>query len=102
MVGCSSTVPQPYITLLTNRLQETLLPGKTIVPIIRMSDQTHLSNLSWDKKAWPTYIPLGNLLVTRCNAPGSMVVLLLVLLAFQANSRSPPPQTNSAAKSMPL
>src|SRR5437660_12237781 len=45
-----------------------------------MSDQTHLSNFSVDKKAWPVYITLGNLPATRPNAPGSMAVLLLVLL----------------------
>src|SRR5437879_9362484 len=54
--------------------------GATIVPIIGMSDQTHLSNFSGDKKAWPIYITLGNLPATRRNTPGSMVVLLLVLL----------------------
>ena len=45
-----------------------------------MSDQTHLSNFSGDKKAWPVYITLGNLLASRRNAPGSMAVLLLALL----------------------
>src|SRR5437588_185159 len=58
-----------------------MLPaGATIVPIIGMSDQTHLSNFSGDKKAWPVYITLGNLPATRRNAPGSMAVLLLALL----------------------
>ena len=50
------------------------------MPIIEMSDQTHLSNFSGDKKAWPIYIILGNILATRRNAPGSMAVLLLALL----------------------
>ena len=45
-----------------------------------MSDQTHLSNFSGDKKAWPVYITLGNLPSTRRNSPGSMAVLLLALL----------------------
>ena len=45
-----------------------------------MSDQTHLSNFSGDKKAWPVYITLGSLPATRRNAPGSMAVLLLALL----------------------
>jgi len=45
-----------------------------------MSDQTHLSNLSGDKKAWPVYLTLGNLPATRRNRPGSFAVLLLALL----------------------
>jgi hypothetical protein len=45
-----------------------------------MSDQTHLTNFSGDKKAWPVYITIGNLTSTRRNKPGSMAVLLLALL----------------------
>ena len=45
-----------------------------------MSVQTHLSNFSGDKKAWPGYITLGNLPSTRRNSPGSMAVHLLALL----------------------
>ena len=45
-----------------------------------MSDQTHLSNFSGDKKAWPVYITLSNLPSTWRNSPGSMAVPLLALL----------------------
>ena len=45
-----------------------------------MSNQTHLSNLSGDKKGWPVYWSLGNLPATRHNRPGSFAVLLLALL----------------------
>jgi len=45
-----------------------------------MSDQTHLSNLSDDNKAWPVYWTLGNLPATRCNRPRPFAVLLLGLL----------------------
>jgi len=45
-----------------------------------MSDQTHLNNLSGDKKAWPVYLTLANLPATRRNRPGSLAVLLLALL----------------------
>ena len=51
-----------------------------MVPVIGMSDQTHLSNFSGDKKAWPVYMTLGNLPSTQCNNPGSMAVLLIALL----------------------
>jgi len=44
-----------------------------------MSEQIHLTNLSGDKKAWPVYITVGNLLSGRRNSPTSMAVLLLAL-----------------------
>jgi len=44
-----------------------------------MSDQTNRTNLSGDKKAWPVYITIGNLLSARPNSLGSMPVLLLAL-----------------------
>jgi len=45
-----------------------------------MSDQTHLTNFSGNKKGWPVYITIRNLPSTRHNRPGSMAVLLLALL----------------------
>jgi len=56
-----------------------------------MSEQTHLSNLSCDKKAWPVYLTLGNLPATRPNRPRSFAVLLLALLPV------PPKLTKSSA-----
>jgi len=56
-----------------------------------MSDQTHLSNLSGDKKAWPVYLTLANLPATRRNRHGSFAVLLLALLPV------PPKLTKSSA-----
>ena len=49
--------------------QETLPPGATLVLIIGMSDQTHLTNLSGDKQAWHVYIMLGYLPSGRHNSP---------------------------------
>jgi len=62
-----------------------------VIPIIGMSDQTHLRNLSGNKNAWPVYLTLGNLPTTRPNRPGSFTVLILVLLPV------PPKLTKSAA-----
>ena len=45
-----------------------------------MSDQTHLSNLSGDMKAWPVYLTHRNLPATRRNRRGSFAVLILALL----------------------
>jgi len=45
-----------------------------------MSDQTHLTNFSGNKKACPVYLTLGNLPCTWCNSPASMPVLPVALL----------------------
>jgi len=74
------SLPTPFKETLAARLGETLPPGATLVPIIGMPDQTHLSNLSGDKKAWPLYITLGYLPSTRRNRPRSIAGLLLALL----------------------
>jgi len=40
-----------------------LLPdGATLVPILLASDETHLTNFSGDKKLWPVYMSIGNIL----------------------------------------
>ena len=51
-----------------------------MVPIIGLSDQTHLTNLSGDKKAWPVYMTIGNILSHTRNSPAKLPVLLLALL----------------------
>jgi len=56
-----------------------------------MSDQTNLTNISGDNKAWPVYIPIGNLPSARHNSPGSMAVLLLALLPI-------PPKLSKSCK----
>jgi len=56
-----------------------------------MSDQTHLTNFSGDKKAWPVYITLGNLPSGRRNSPTSRAVLLLALLPI-------PPKLSKSSK----
>jgi len=56
-----------------------------------MSDQTHLTNFSRDKKAWPVYMTLGNLPSCRRNSPTSMAVLLLALLPI-------PPKLSKSSK----
>jgi len=35
--------------------------GDTLVPLIFMSDGTHLSNSAGNKKVWPVYMTIGNL-----------------------------------------
>ena len=65
---------------IADRSQETLPPGPTVVPIIGISDQTNLTNFSGDKKAWLVYLTIGNLPSAQRNSPGSMAVLLTLLL----------------------
>src|SRR5437588_4421266 len=57
-----------------------------------MSDQTHLTNFSGDKKAWSMYITIRNLPSTKRNKPRSMAVLLLALLPVPSKL----PQSSSA------
>ena len=54
--------------------------GSTVVPIIRLSDQTQLTNFSGDKKAWPVYLTIGNILSRTRNSPAKIPILLLALL----------------------
>src|SRR5207302_1835736 len=68
------------LIVLPTPLQETLLVGSTLVPIIGLSDQTHLTNFSGDKKAWPVYMTVGNILSRTRNSPAKMPILLLALL----------------------
>jgi len=51
-----------------------------VVPIIGVSDQTHLTNISEDKDAWPVYMTVGNILCRTRNCPVKIPVLLLTLL----------------------
>ena len=59
---------------------QTLPPGSTVVPIIGLSDQTQLTNFAGDKKAWPVYVTIGNILLRTTNSPAKMPILLLALL----------------------
>jgi hypothetical protein len=50
------------------------------VPIILTSDETHLTNFSGDKKAWPIYLTLGNFKSAFRNKPSSFATVLLAVL----------------------
>ncbi|KAF8414988.1 hypothetical protein EV426DRAFT_506761, partial [Tirmania nivea] len=43
--------------------------GSILIPILLVSDQTHLTNYSGDKKLWPLYMSIGNIKSTVCNKP---------------------------------
>ena len=54
--------------------------GSTVVPIIGLSDQTHLTNFSPDKKAWPVSMTISNILSWTRNSPAKVPMLGLALL----------------------
>ena len=47
-------------TIDSNSLQLQKPIGRTIIPVLGSSDQTHLTNYSRDKKAWPVFLSLSN------------------------------------------
>ncbi|KAF8464822.1 hypothetical protein BDZ91DRAFT_821228, partial [Kalaharituber pfeilii] len=56
--------------------QRLLSPNVTVVPILLASDQTHLTNFSGDKKLWPVYMSIGNI-VSRPSAHAWVPIALL-------------------------
>ncbi|KAF8458605.1 hypothetical protein BGX38DRAFT_1080283, partial [Terfezia claveryi] len=47
-----------------------LIPiGTTLVPVLLVLDQTHLTNFSGDKKLWPLYMSIGNIKSSVRNKP---------------------------------
>jgi len=55
-----------------------------------MSDATHLTNFSGDKKVWPVYMTIGNLSASARMATAMHSVLLVALLAIAIKMRDIP------------
>jgi len=70
----------PVLSSFYDHWMSTLPTGSTVVPIIGLSDQTHPTNSLADKKAWPVYMMIGNILSGTRNSPVKMPVLLRSLL----------------------
>jgi hypothetical protein len=51
-----------------------------VVPLVFMSDATHLTNFAGDKKAWPVYMTIGNLPAAVRMRPAMQAVVLVALL----------------------
>jgi hypothetical protein len=54
--------------------------GVTLVPLIVMSDRTHLSNFAGAKKEWPVYVTIGNLSSKLCQMPSRHSIVMVTLL----------------------
>jgi len=60
--------------------QITLSVGSTLVPVLFVSDATHLTNFSSDSKVWPLYMSIGNIRSGIYNKPTSHAWVLVVIL----------------------
>jgi len=64
--------------------------GDTLVPLIFMSDATHLSNFDVDKKEWPVYMTIGNLCSKIRQMPSAHTVVMVALLPIPLRNRDIP------------
>ena len=60
----------------------------TLVPLILMSDGTHLSNFAGDKKEWPVYMTTGNLSWQIRQMPSMHTVVMVALLPIPIKNRN--------------
>jgi len=88
-------VPRPQLTV---RVKSSLPVGDTVVPIIFMSDATHLTNFCGDKKAWPVYMTIGNLSAKARMQHTMHGVLLLALLPIPVKMREVPAKIRNAQR----
>ena len=64
--------------------------GDTLLPLICMSDGTHLSNFAGDKKEWPVYMTIGNLSSKIRQTPSTHSVVMVALLPIPIENRNIP------------
>jgi len=64
--------------------------GDTLIPLIFMSDGTHLSNFAGDKKEWPVYMTIGNLSLKIRQMPSTHSVVMVALLPIPIKNRNIP------------
>ena len=90
MVGTAGENLLRWAVYVLTALQTLLDDGDTVIPIIFMSDATHLTNFSGDKKAWPVYMTIGNLSASTRMATAMHSVLLVALLPIAIKMRDIP------------
>jgi hypothetical protein len=64
--------------------------GDTLVPLIFMSDGTHLSNFVGDKIEWPVYMTIANLSSKIRQTPSMHSVVMVALLPIPIKNRNIP------------
>jgi len=62
----------------------------SLVPMISMSDGTHLSNFAGDKKEWPVYMTIGNVSSKIRQMPSTHSVVMVTLLLIPIKNRDNP------------
>jgi len=66
----------------------TLRVGDTRVPLIIMSNGTHLSTFAGDKQEWPVYMTIGNLSSKIRQTPSTLSVVMVALLPIPIKNRN--------------
>jgi len=64
--------------------------GDIPVPLIFMSDGTHLLNFAGDKKEWPVYMTIGNLSSKIRQMPSTHSVVMVAFLPIPIKNRNIP------------
>jgi len=71
-------------------VKSTLRLGDTLVPLLFMSDGTHLSNFAGDKNDWPVYMTIRNLSSKIRQMPSAHIVVMVALLPIPIKNRNIP------------
>ena len=66
------------------------------MPVVGFAYQTHLTNFSGDKKAWPIYMTMGNILSRTTSSPAKMPILHLALVQVPPRFTSESARANEA------
>jgi hypothetical protein len=61
-----------------------------MVPLIFISDGTHLSNFAGDNKEWPLFMTIGNLSSKIRQMPSTRSVVMVALLPIPIKNRNIP------------
>jgi len=71
-------------------VEGTLRLGDKLVPLIFMSDGTHLSKFAGDKKEWPVYMTIGNLSLKIHQMTSTHTVITVALLPIPIKNHNIP------------
>jgi hypothetical protein len=66
-----------------------LFLGDTLVPVIFISDRTHLSNFAAVKTEWPVYMAIGNLSSKIGQMPSTHTVVMVTPLPIPIKNSKP-------------